>query len=164
MSDILDQSEVDALLAAVESGVFNESAPATSSYETPRNTPLQDQVEARHYDFKRPERVSKDQMRSLEEHCDYLLGRNVTPLGIGVDSPYSNKAWAAHLGIQRLRLLSDFWPHGEVAKAFGIFREKDGFSERANFILDEQQKVIFAKVYPIGQLPEIHEIIDFLKS
>ncbi len=66
MSDILDQSEVDALLAAVESGVFNESAPATSSYETPRNTPLQDQVEARHYDFKRPERVSKDQMRSLE--------------------------------------------------------------------------------------------------
>jgi peroxiredoxin len=68
------------------------------------------------------------------------------------------------MGIARLRLLSDFWPHGEVAKAFGVFREKDGFSERANFILDEQQKVIFARVYPIAQVPEIHEIIDFLKK
>jgi peroxiredoxin len=108
--------------------------------------------------------VCQDQMRSLEEHYDYLLGCNVTPLGVGVDSPYSNKAWASHLGIARLRLLSDFWPHGEIAKAFGVFREKDGFSERANFILDEQQKVIFARVYPIAQVPEIHEIIDFLKE
>jgi peroxiredoxin len=67
------------------------------------------------------------------------------------------------MDIKNTRLLSDFWPHGEIAKAYGIFREKDGFSERANIVLDETQKVIFAKVYPIAQLPEIEEILAILR-
>jgi len=68
------------------------------------------------------------------------------------------------LGIARTRLLADFWPHGEIAKLYGIFREKEGFSERANIILDEAGKIIFFKVYEIGQLPDIQEIISFLKQ
>lgn len=108
--------------------------------------------------------ICHDQMRSLEEHFIYLADIGVTPLGIGVDSSPSNKAWAARLGVEKLRLLSDFWPHGEVARSFGVFRENDGFSERANFIIDEQQKIVFAKVYPVNQVPDIHEIIEFLKK
>ena len=61
-------------------------------------------------------------------------------------------------------MLADFWPHGQVAKLYGIFREKEGFSERANIIVDEAGKVIFFKVYEIGQLPDIQEIISFLKQ
>jgi peroxiredoxin len=60
--------------------------------------------------------------------------------------------------------LSDFWPHGEVAKLYGIFRDKDGFSERANIMVDENQKVVFFKVYPIRELPDMNEIINFLKG
>ena len=59
MADVLDQSEVDALLAAVESGKV-ETAP----FPLPRGAASQREINA--YDFKRPERVSKDQMRSLE--------------------------------------------------------------------------------------------------
>ncbi len=62
MADVLDQSEVDALLAAVDSGAVKEE---TSAKVFSRSKRLAD-VEVRTYDFKRPERVSKDQMRALE--------------------------------------------------------------------------------------------------
>jgi peroxiredoxin len=107
--------------------------------------------------------VCQDQMKSLEENHVTLDELNTVALGIGVDSVPSNKAWAQAMDIKNTRLLSDFWPHGEIAKAYGIFREKDGFSERANIVLDETQKVIFAKVYPIAQLPEIEEILAILR-
>ena len=74
------------------------------------------------------------------------------------------KAWAKSLGIENTRLLSDFWPHGKVAETYGIFRSKYGTSERANIIIDEDQKVAFVKVYPVGQLPDIKEVIEVLKS
>jgi hypothetical protein len=51
-----------------------------------------------------------------------------------------------------------------VAKSFGLFRDKDGFSERANIIIDEEQKVAFAKVYPTAQLPDFEEIFTALKK
>ncbi|WP_367884295.1 hypothetical protein [Thermococcus sp. JCM 11816] len=41
-------------------------------------------------------------------------------------------------GLKRLRILSDFWPHGAVSKLYGIFREDGGFSERANVLVDEE--------------------------
>ena len=108
--------------------------------------------------------VCQDQMKSLEENHVTFDDMNTVALGIGVDSVPSNKAWAEAMHIKNTRLLSDFWPHGDVAKAYGIFREKDGFSERANIVLDETQKVIFAKTYPISQLPEIEEILKLMRS
>jgi peroxiredoxin len=74
----------------------------------------------------------------------------------------SKNAWAKELGIRNTRLLSDFWPHGEAAKACGIFREANGFSERANIILDEERRVLFVKVYPIKELPDLEEILKIL--
>jgi flagellar motor switch protein FliM len=62
--DVLDQSEVDALLAAVDSGqVRQETAAAVVTTPAGKNRP---QLDVAVYDFKRPERVSKDQMRALE--------------------------------------------------------------------------------------------------
>lgn len=63
-TDVLDQSEVDALLAAVESGQVEDSTADLQIFSR-RRTSL-DGVEVRPYDFKRPERVSKDQMRALQ--------------------------------------------------------------------------------------------------
>ena len=76
----------------------------------------------------------------------------------------SKKAWAESLNINNIRLLSDFWPHGNVAEFFGIFREKDGFSERANIIIDEDQNIEYVQIYEISKLPDIDEIITFLRS
>jgi peroxiredoxin len=108
--------------------------------------------------------VCHDQMSLLEENHIRFDELNTVALGIGVDSVPSNKAWAQSMSIQNTRLLSDFWPHGEVAKMYGIFRDKDGFSERANVIMDEEQKVIFVKVNPISQLPDFEEILKILEK
>jgi peroxiredoxin len=108
--------------------------------------------------------VCHDQMKLLEENYSRLDKANSVALGIGVDSSPSNKAWAQSMDIKNTKLLSDFWPHGEVAKAYGVFREKDDFSERANILIDEDQKVIFTKVYPTSQLPDFEEIFKILKG
>jgi peroxiredoxin len=107
-------------------------------------------------------RVCAEQMKSLEANFERFEKLNTIALGLSVDAVPSKKAWAKELAIEKTRLLSDFWPHGEVAKLYDIFREKDGFSERANIIVDENLKVIFAKTYPISQVPDIEEIIKFL--
>jgi peroxiredoxin len=103
-------------------------------------------------------------MKSLENNFDKLAELNIVALGIGVDSAPSNKAWAQSMNIKKTRLISDFWPHGEVSKLFGAFREADGFSERANILIDENGTIVFTRLYPTGQLPDIQEIINFLKK
>jgi peroxiredoxin len=108
--------------------------------------------------------VCHDQMKSLEEHHAQFDQLNAVALGVGVDSVPSNKAWAESMGIKNTRLLSDFWPHGAVAKACGIFREDDGFSERASIVIDEKGKVVFAKTYPIAQQPDVEEILRTLRG
>ena len=103
-------------------------------------------------------------MQALEQNKDMFESLGTVPLGLSVDTVPSKKAWADHLGIKSLRLLSDFWPHGEAAKAYGIFREKGGTSERANIIVDKNGKIAFVKVYEISQLPDIAEIMELLKK
>jgi peroxiredoxin len=109
-------------------------------------------------------KVCAEQMLDLERHKAEFDRLGTVALGISVDSVPSKRAWAEALGIEETPLLADFWPHGEVARQFKIFREKDGFSERAVFILDEQGIVRFAKVYPIRELPPIKEVLAALEE
>ena len=109
-------------------------------------------------------KVCAEQMKSLETNARVFSELNTVALGISVDTAPSKNAWAKELGIEITRLLSDFWPHGAIAKSYGIFREKHGTSERANIIIDEEGVVTFVKVYEISQLPDINEIIEFLKK
>ena len=85
-------------------------------------------------------------------------------LGISVDPVPSKAAWAKSLNIKGTRLPSDFWPHGEVAKKYGIFSRSQGFSFRVNIIVNEEGKVVFVKKYPISEVPDIKEIITELSK
>lgn len=104
------------------------------------------------------------QMKALEKHRRAFAQLGVTALGLSVDPVPSKNAWAAHLKIRETRLLCDFWPHGGTAKALGLFRQVEGTSKRANIILDETGKALFVKVYPVRELPDIGEILSFLKA
>jgi len=108
--------------------------------------------------------VCAEQMKSLEKNKEAFDFLNTIAVGVSVDTVPSKKAWAKSLNIENTRLLSDFWPHGKVAETYGIFRSKYGTSERANIIIDEDQKVVFIKVYPVGQLPDIKEVTEALKK
>ena len=65
--------------------------------------------------------VCSQQMLSLEENYNKFLELNTIPVGVSVDPVPSKKAWAENLQLKNLKILSDFWPHGEVAKLFNIF-------------------------------------------
>jgi peroxiredoxin len=106
--------------------------------------------------------VCAEQMKALEAHKKGFDALNTVALGISIDTVPSKNAWAKELGIKNTMLLSDFWPHGKIAKSCGIFRETNGFSERANIVLDENHRVIFVKVYPLKELPDIEEILQVL--
>ena len=108
--------------------------------------------------------VCAKQMQSLEDYYEVFEELNTVPLGVSIDTAPSKKAWAESLGIEELDMLADFWPHGGIASKLGIFIEKFGFSERANIILDEQRKAIFVKVYPMKELPDVKELVAFLKK
>ena len=108
--------------------------------------------------------VCARQMQSLESNFESFQNLNTVPLGLSVDSVPCKKAWAEKLGIEKTDLLADFWPHGGLALRLGIFIDRFGFSERANIILDENRRTIFVKIYPLKELPDISEIIDFLKK
>ena len=108
--------------------------------------------------------VCAKQMQSLEKNFDEFMKLNTIAVGVNIDSVPSKKAWADSLGIKNTRLLSDFWPHGNVAQMYGVLREKDGFSERSNIIINENQEIDFIKIYEILELPEIKEILTYLEE
>ena len=108
--------------------------------------------------------VCAKQMQALESHKGTFAALNTEAVGFSVDSVPTRKAWSDDLVIKQTRLLSDFWPHGQVARLYGLFREQDGFAERANVIVDEAGKVVFSKVYEISQLPDLDEVTGVLKG
>ena len=108
--------------------------------------------------------VCAKQMLSLEKNKEKFKKLSTVALGISVDPVPSKAAWAKSLDIEGTILLSDFWPHGEVAKKYGIFSRSQGFSFRVNIIIDENGKVMFVKKYPISKVPDIKEIIGELSK
>ena len=74
------------------------------------------------------------------------------------------KAWAESLGGVSFPLLSDFWPHGEVARLYGAFRQPDGHSERALFIVDKAGIVRYVDIHDIDDQPDNEEIFRVLRE
>jgi peroxiredoxin len=107
--------------------------------------------------------ICAKQMQALEKNGKIFEKAGALAVGLSVDSVPSKTAWAKSLKIENTRLLADFWPHGKVAASLGLFR-KEGFSERANVLLDEKGKVAWIKVYPIRELPDIKEVLAAVKK
>jgi peroxiredoxin len=103
------------------------------------------------------------QMKSLDRYKERFDGLRTVAVGLSIDSVPCKAAWAKSLKLRSTRILADFWPHGEVARKYGVFNEARGFAERANIIIDEKGRIVFYKVYPIKQLPSVSEVVTFLK-
>ena len=74
-------------------------------------------------------------------------------LGITVDNLPTLHAWTRQMGTVWFHVLSDFWPHGEVANTYGVLRS-DGFTERAVFIIDKEGMIRFIQVSDINKKPD----------
>lgn len=104
------------------------------------------------------------QLELYEQEHDEFASRGIQLLAISVDSIYSHGAWAAVRGLH-YPLLSDFQPRGEVAREYGVWRENDGFSERAVYLIDSEGIIRWAHVSPrLKQLPDFDELVAALDT
>lgn len=88
---------------------------------------------------------------------------NTQVLGISIDHIPCLEAWAESLGGISYPLISDFWPHGEVCQKYGVLR-KDGYSERAIFIIDRYGIIRFIDMHDIDDQPRNAELFAILRS
>ena len=86
---------------------------------------------------------------------------NAQVLGISVDSVPCLEAWAESVGGITYPLLSDFWPHGQVAQTYGVLRP-EGKSERAIFVIDKQGIIRYVDVHDIDLQPDNEELFRVL--
>jgi peroxiredoxin len=111
------------------------------------------------------EPVSARQLVEYQAEHEKFSARNAEVLAISVDSIMNTTEWEREIGPFDYPLCSDFWPHGEVSQAYGVFREHGpyaGSSERAVFVVDRQGKIVFRKVYALAELPRVGETLEAL--
>jgi peroxiredoxin (alkyl hydroperoxide reductase subunit C) len=107
--------------------------------------------------------VCASQMRAYQADLPKFEAAETVVLGISIDAQPAKTAWAVSLGPIAFDLLSDFYPHGEVARKYGVLRE-DGISERAVFLVDKEGKVAWSRLYEIPEQPENAAVLETLKN
>lgn len=103
-------------------------------------------------------------MPAYEADLERFKGYDAQVLGISVDSVPCNTAWAKSLGGISYDLLSDFHPKGAVARAYGAYRENDGISERALFIVDKDGKIAYKDIHDISNQPDNEDLFEVLRK
>jgi peroxiredoxin len=109
------------------------------------------------------EAVSRDQLVLYQKFAPEFERLGARLLGISVDSVYCHVAFARDARLH-FPLLADFHPRGRVARRFGIYRDKQGMSARALFVLDGDGKIRFSRAYPDLFNPGVDEALTALET
>jgi peroxiredoxin len=107
--------------------------------------------------------VCGDQIAFYNELLPEFQRLGAELVGISVDSVYSHVAFAESRNL-RFPLLADFQPRGEVARKYGVYRQNDGVSERALFVLDQNGVVWWSSVSSILTNPGADGILTALET
>jgi peroxiredoxin len=104
--------------------------------------------------------VCTGELCSLRDEFPEAARDDVALLTVSVDSGFAHRTWA-DAEHYNFALLSDFWPHGAVAKSYGVFDEEMGVATRGTFVIDKQGVVRWKVVHPI---PQARDIADYQKA
>ena len=104
--------------------------------------------------------VCSGELCAMREDFPEVSRDDVELLTVSVDSLYSHRVWAEQENFQ-FSLLSDFWPHGAVAKAYGVLDQDRGVALRGTFVIDKEGVVRWKVVHPI---PQARDIADYQKA
>ena len=107
--------------------------------------------------------VCGDQLALYNELLPTFANYNAELFGISVDSEFSHKAFRQDRNY-KMTLLSDFEPKGEVAKEYGVYRDEDGFTERALFVIDKDGVIRYSYISPMDVNPGADKILETLKE
>jgi peroxiredoxin len=104
--------------------------------------------------------VCSGEMCAMRDSFPEVPGDDVELLAVSVDTGFSLRTWADQQHFE-FGMLSDFWPHGAVAKSYGVFDEKLGAASRGTFIIDKNGVVRWKVINP---LREARDIADYQKA
>ena len=107
--------------------------------------------------------VCSDQWPGYNIIKDVFDQNDATLLGITVDNIPTLFAWTNQMGKLWFPVLSDFWPHGAVAKKYGVLRS-DGVSERALFVIDKKGIIRYIDVHDINKRPPLEDLVKALEK
>lgn len=107
--------------------------------------------------------ICTGELCELRDNFAKFDNENVELLAISVDSKFVQKQFAEHEGY-KFSVLADFWPHGAVAKAYGVFLEENGFSNRATFVINTEGELVAKFVTAPGQARSLDEYDRALAS
>ena len=105
--------------------------------------------------------VCSDQWPGYNIVKDIFDQHDAVLLGITVDNIPSQFAWINQMGTLWFPVLSDFWPHGAVARRYGVLRS-DGVSERALFVIDKKGIIRYIDVHDINKRPPLEILVKEL--
>jgi len=97
--------------------------------------------------------ICESEMSELADDLPRYRGADVELISLSCDAPFVRAAWKRELG-HPFTYASDFWPHGDAARAFGIFDETLGCARRATFLIDRDGMVRHAVDNPIAERRE----------
>ncbi|WP_342316670.1 redoxin domain-containing protein [Lysobacter sp. FW306-1B-D06B] len=107
--------------------------------------------------------VCGDQMALYNQVLPEFRSRRAEIFGISVDGAWCHQAFAQARNLH-FPLLADFEPKGEVARAYGAYRASEGVCERALFVIDEKQAIVWSYCSPIAVNPGADGILDALDA
>jgi mycoredoxin-dependent peroxiredoxin len=107
--------------------------------------------------------ICTGELGRVRQDIDSFQNDAVQVVTISVDSPYAQKIFSQREEFE-FPLLSDFWPHGEVAQAYGVFNSEGGFANRGTFLVDKDGVVRFAEMNSIGEGRDPATWLEAIKS
>ena len=107
--------------------------------------------------------ICTGELCEIRDNFAKFENENVELLAISVDSKYVQKQFAEHEGY-KFSVLADFWPHGAVAQAYGVFLEDSGISNRATFVINIDGELVAKFVTAPGQTRSLDEYDRALAS
>jgi mycoredoxin-dependent peroxiredoxin len=103
------------------------------------------------------------ELRAVQDDLSTLQSDDVQVVAVSVDSSFANKVWAEQQAFT-FPILSDFWPHGAVAQAYGVFNEVAGRALRGTFVIDKNGVVRWSVVKAIVDAREHSEYAKALAA
>lgn len=94
--------------------------------------------------------ICQGELDAVRDNLPVFENDDTAVLAISVGPPPTHKIWAVQSGFT-FPVLSDFWPHGSVSQAYGVFNEAAGISNRGTFVVDKTGAVRFAEMKQPGE-------------
>ena len=94
--------------------------------------------------------VCEGELGEIRDQLPRYVNDDTATLAISVGPPPTHKVWSAQSGFT-FPVLSDFWPHGAVTRAYGVFNDDAGYPNRGTFVVDTTGRIRFAEMMQPGQ-------------